>query len=198
MVRTLQRQSSSRRTARAALIAMVAATALATILLVEATPARAQVSADINIRLGNRPAPVVVFDEEPEVVLVPRSRVYYVEHRGYDLYRYGRYWYINDNGYWFRASGYRGPFVGVELRHVPRSITVVPDRYRHHPIYPSHPHGGPPGQLKKHRSVAHYDDVRFGRNGFEVHDSKGDRKGKGGKHGKHGKHGKGDRSRDDD
>ena len=90
------------------------------------SPARAEVSADINIRLGNRPAPVVVFDEEPEVVLVPRSRVYYVEHRGYDLYRYGRYWYINDSGYWFRAASYRGPFVGIELRHVPRSITVVP------------------------------------------------------------------------
>lgn len=181
MHRTLQFQPSARRVARAALVVMAAATALATILLVEATPARAQVSADINIRLGNRPAPVVVFDEEPEVVLVPRSRVYYVEHRGYDLYRYGRYWYINDDGYWFRASGYRGPFVGVELRHVPRSITVVPDRYRQHPIYPSHPHGGPPGQLKKHRHVVLDDDVRYGRHGLEVHESKGHRKGKSGK-----------------
>ena len=131
------------------------------------------VSADINIRLGDRPAPVVVFDEEPEVVLVPRSRVYYVEHRGYDLYRYGRYWYINDDGYWFRAAGYRGPFVGIELRHVPRSITVVPDRYRHHPIHPAHPHGGPPGQLKNQRTVVLEDMGRGrGRDVIVVEESK--------------------------
>ena len=175
MHRTLQLHPSSRRTARAASVAVAAVVALATILTGNATPARAEVSADINIRLGNRPAPVVVFDEEPEVVLVPRSRVYYVEHRGYDLYRYGRYWYINDAGFWFRASGYRGPFVGIELRHVPRSITVVPDRYRHHPIHPAHPHGGPPGQLKKQRAVVLDDDVRFGRNGLEVRESKGEK-----------------------
>jgi len=137
-------------------------------------PARAEVSADINIRLGNRPAPVVVFDEEPEVVLVPRSRVYYVEHRGYDLYRYGRYWYINDSGYWFRAASYRGPFVGIELRHVPRSITVVPARYRHHP---THPHGGPPGQLKNQRVVVLDEDMGRGRDVIVVEKSKG-RKGR--------------------
>ncbi len=158
MHRTLQKHPSSRRTLSATSVAVATAVALARILSGPATPARAEVSADINIRLGDRPAPVVVFQEEPEVVLVPRSRVYYVEHRGYDLYRYGRYWYINDGGYWFRASGYRGPFVGIELRHVPRSITVVPDRYRHHPITPSHPHGGPPGQLKKYRSRLDHDD----------------------------------------
>ncbi len=172
MLRTVPLHPSSRRTARAASVAVATAVVLATVLLVDPTPVRAEVSADINIRLGNRPAPVVVFDDEPEVVLVPRSRVYYVEHRGYDLYRYGRYWYINDSGYWFRASGYRGPFVGVELRHVPRSITVVPDRYRHHPVHPVHPHGGPPGQLKKQRAVVLDDDVRFGRNGLEVRETK--------------------------
>ena len=150
MHRNLQSYPSSRRLLPATSVALATAVALVTLFSGSATPARAEVSADINIRLGNRPAPVVVFQEEPEVVLVPKSRVYYVEHRGYDLYRYGRYWYINDDGYWFRASGYRGPFVGIELRHVPRSITVVPDRYRNHPIYPSHPHGGPPGQLKKY------------------------------------------------
>jgi len=139
-----------RRPTAATIVALTATTALAAVLLLFATPARAGVSADINIRLGDRPAPVVVFEQEPEVVLVPRSRVYYVEHAGYDLYRYGRYWYVNDAGFWFRASSYRGPFVGIEFRHVPRSIVVVPDRYRRHP---AHPHGGPPGQLKKQRTI---------------------------------------------
>ena len=119
------------------------------------TPASAGVSADINIHVG-RPAPVVVFDHEPDVILVPRSRVYYVEHDGYDLYRYGRYWYINDGGYWFRSSSYRGPFVSVSVGRVPRSIVVVPAQYRRHPV---HPHGGPPGQMKKQR-VVYRDDGR--------------------------------------
>jgi hypothetical protein len=116
-----------------------------------ATPAAAAVSADINLRIGSRPAPVVVFDREPEVVLVPRSRVYYVDRQDYDLYRYGRYWYINDGGYWFRASSYRGPFVSLKVGRVPRQIVVVPARYRRHPAHPVHPHGGPPGQIKKGR-----------------------------------------------
>ena len=123
MYRTAQLHLSSR-PAPAVSIAFAIALAAALVVAGGPSPARAEVSADINIRLGNRPAPVVVFDEEPEVVLVPRSRVYYVEHRGYDLYRYGRYWYINDSGYWFRAASYRGPFVGIELRHVPRSSTA--------------------------------------------------------------------------
>jgi hypothetical protein len=129
------------------------------------TPAAAAVSADINVRIGPRPAPVVVFDREPDVVLVPRSRVYYVDHDRYDLYRYGRYWYINDDGYWFRASSYRGPFVSISVGRVPRSIVVVPARYRRHP---AHPHGGPPGQMKKGRAV--YRDDRH-------HDHDHDRRG---------------------
>jgi hypothetical protein len=155
----------------------VLAIAMAATLLVagDPTPARAAVSADINIRVGDRPAPVVVFQDEPEVVLVPRSRVYYVEHSGYDLYRYGRYWYINDSGFWFRAASYRGPFVGIELRHVPRSITVVPARYRRHP---AHPHGGPPGQLKNQRTVV-LEDLGQDRDVIVVEKSKGGRGHKG-------------------
>lgn len=176
MSRTMPKFPSSPRLRPATTVALATAVVLATALSGDPTPARAEVSADINIRLGSRPAPVVVFEEEPEVVLVPRSRVYYVEHRGYDLYRYGRYWYINDGGYWFRAAGYRGPFVGIELRHVPRSITVVPDRYRRHPIHPSHPHGGPPGQLKNQRAIV-LEDMGRGRSRdvIVVEKSKGER-----------------------
>jgi len=86
-------------------VAIAFSIALAAALVVAGgpSPARAEVSADINIRLGSRPAPVVVFDEEPEVVLVPRSRVYYVEHRGYDLYPYGRHWSNHHRRLRFRA-----------------------------------------------------------------------------------------------
>lgn len=142
--------------------------------IVTPTPVSAGVSADINIRVGDRrPAPVVVFEREPDVVLVPRSRVYYVEHDNYDLYRYGRYWYINDGGFWFRASSYRGPFVGISVGRVPRSIVVVPARYRRHP---AHPHGGPPGQMKKARGVYRDDDRRYDRRDDRRDDRRYDRR----------------------
>lgn len=112
--------------------------------------AQAGVSADINLHVGDRRAPVVVFDREPDVVLVPRTRVYYVSGLDYDLFRYGRHWYINDGGYWFRARHYRGPFVAVAYERVPRTIFSVPARYHRHPW---HPHGGPPGQMKKGRAM---------------------------------------------
>jgi hypothetical protein len=123
-----------------------------------AAPASAAVSADINLHIGDRPAPVVVFDRAPDVVLVPKSHVYYVDHSGYDLYRYGRYWYINDSGFWFRASSYRGPFMSIAVGRVPRPIVVVPAQYRRHPV---HPHGGPPGQLKKQGVVQASDGRRY-------------------------------------
>jgi hypothetical protein len=134
------------------------------------TPAAAGVSADINVHIGDRRPPVVVFDREPDVILVPRTRVYYVDHDGYDLYRYGRYWYMNDDGYWFRASSYRGPFVSISVGRVPRQIVVVPARYRRHPV---HPHGGPPGQMKKSRAV--YRDYDRGDRRYDDRDRRWDR-----------------------
>jgi hypothetical protein len=95
----------------------------------------AGVSADINVQIGH-PAPVVVFDREPDVVLVPGTRVYYVEDQPYDLYRYGAYWYICDGGYWYRARNYRGPFASIGFDIVPRSIVGVPARFHRHPIRP--------------------------------------------------------------
>lgn len=121
------------------------AAALLAGLVIVPTHAQAGVSADVNIRIG-RPAPMVVFEREPDVVLVPSTRVYYVGGLDYDLFRYGQYWYINDGGYWYRARNYRGPFAQIGFKSVPRSIVVVPGRYHRHPM---HPHGGPPGQMKR-------------------------------------------------
>ena len=109
-----------------------------------------RVSADLNVHFGSRPAPVVVFEREPDVVLVPSSRVYYVGGLDYDLFRYGQYWYINDGGYWYRARNYRGPFGPIRFETVPRQIVVVPGRYHRHPM---HPHGAPPGQVKRYQNA---------------------------------------------
>ena len=121
---------------------------LAVVLSVTAAAnADTRVSADVNIHLGSRPAPVVVFEREPDVVLVPGSRVYAVGGLDYDLFRYGQFWYINDGGYWYRARNYRGPFAQIRYESVPQQIVVVPERYHRHPM---HPLGGPPGQMKRY------------------------------------------------
>jgi hypothetical protein len=123
---------------------------VAALALVSGANAVTRVSADLNVHLGSRPAPVVVFEREPDVVLVPSSRVYYVGGLDYDLFRYGQYWYINDGGYWYRARNYRGPFGQIRYDTVPRQIVVVPERYHRHPM---HPLGGPPGQMKRYENA---------------------------------------------
>ncbi|HMI31321.1 MAG TPA: hypothetical protein VK527_06245, partial [Candidatus Limnocylindrales bacterium] len=66
------------------------------------------------------------------VVIVPGTRVYYVRDADYDIYRYDRFWYYNYNGGWYRSRSYRGPWVYVGYRSVPREISYVPVRYRRH------------------------------------------------------------------
>ena len=108
-------------------------------------PARAGV--DVHLNIGVPAPPAVVFEREPEVVIVPRTRVYYVPQAAeYDMYRLGPYWYINQEGYWYRARNFRGPFTVIQYGRVPRAIVGVPSGFRRHPL---HPRGGPPGQLKK-------------------------------------------------
>lgn len=110
--------------------------------------ARAGTSVDLNIRIGDAPPPpVVIVREEPALMMVPGTTVYVCDdHRvGYDCFRYGVYWYVFNDGYWYRARGYRGPFVAIQTRYVPRAVINVPPKH-----WRRHPHGGPPGQMKKH------------------------------------------------
>ena len=60
------------------------------------------------------------------------------------MFRYGGFWFVFDDGYWYRARAYRGPFSVVDVRYVPRQVlTLPPNHWKHHP------HGGPPGQMRK-------------------------------------------------
>jgi hypothetical protein len=120
----------------------------ACILLGGAVTPRGVGALDINVSIGAYPPPPsVVFERVPETVIVPGTQVYYVPRSSdYDLYRHGDRWYLNRNGYWYRAGTYRGPFSALEPSRVPGVIIGLPAEYRRHP---AHPHGGPPGQLKK-------------------------------------------------
>jgi hypothetical protein len=111
--------------------AMLAATVTAT--------ANAATSVDLRVSVGDRyHGATLAFTNEPEVVLVPDTKVYYVQHEDCDLYRYGRYWYFVEDGFWYRSTSWRGPFLHIRTATVPRSVVYVPVKYRRHW------RGGPP------------------------------------------------------
>ena len=121
------------------------------LLLVVAMAVAGPVHAESNLRVAlgisnAPPPPVVVYREAPPVVVVPRSGVYVVhdDRCSYDFFRYGVYWFIWNDGYWYRARSYRGPFTVIEARYVPAAIWNVPARHWRH-----HPHGGY-GEMARH------------------------------------------------
>ena len=86
--------------------------------------------AGVTIRIGDRyQGTRLNFLTQPTMTVVPRTRVYYSSDG--DVYRYGRNYYGYDQGRWYRASSYRGPWIYVRGRTVPRQIYSVPSEYRH-------------------------------------------------------------------
>ena len=103
----------------------------AALALALAAPASAETYFGFHIGIGNAPPPpTVVFRHEPEVVFVRTAGVYVVDSPyDCDMFRYGAYYYISDNGYWYRARSYRGPFRVIDVRYVPRPVFHVPARH---------------------------------------------------------------------
>jgi hypothetical protein len=122
---------------------------LPAVLLLSLAPASAggATSVGINVNIGAPPPPVLVYRSEPRLVLVPGSMVYMVDDDAcaYDFFHVGVYWYISNNGYWYRARSYRGPFAAIAVSTVPPGIFRVPEKRW------KHPHGGPPGLMRRDR-----------------------------------------------
>lgn len=110
------------------------ALAASVVLAVTVSAATAQ-AADVgfSIRIGDRyRGNSLYFRSEPQTYMIPETRVYYVRNRDLDMYRYGSYWYYIEDGYWYRATSWRGPFYRVRMYSVPRPIMTIPVRYRRH------------------------------------------------------------------
>ncbi|MEO5617322.1 MAG: hypothetical protein ABIS67_06095 [Candidatus Eisenbacteria bacterium] len=123
---------------------VLAGCAFATLL---ALPALAATNLNVSLNLSNAPPPpVVVVQHAPRTVWLPESRVYVVNDPDFDddYFQVGGFWYVYSDNYWYRARTWRGPFSVIEHRYVPHSVMVVP---AHH--WKRHPHGGPPGHMKK-------------------------------------------------
>jgi hypothetical protein len=146
---------------------------------------------DVNIGIGiGVPPPRLVVPTPPSVYLIPGSYVYYAPDLGAQIFFYSGYWYLMDDGYWFRASHYRGPWnylspsrVPVVFLHLPRDYYRVPPGQKLIPY----------GQLKKHWKEwdrQHRGDLRDWERSYHERwkkDSKGWKEWKKGKPGK-GKH----------
>lgn len=108
-------------------------------------PARADI--DVRINIGNAPpAPRMVFRARPHERLFPGEHVYVVDDPGVgdqDCFRYGGYYWVFREGYWYRSVSWRSRFVVVDPRYVPTVFyQLPPTRWKHHP-------SGPPGLMKK-------------------------------------------------
>ena len=121
-------------------------------------PASAETDVSINVNLG--PPPVVVsprppayppprydYPEPAELVVIPRTTIYFVPGISFDLFFHNDYWWTRDNGRWYRSREPRGNWVFVDPRRVPREIVRVRPDYRNY--YGNERHV-PYGQLKKH------------------------------------------------
>jgi hypothetical protein len=72
-----------------------------------------------------------VFSVEPRMNFIPNTSIYYDRRAsGYDMYRYGNRWYLVDQGSWYTANDWRGPFVVTSYSRVPDEFTTLPESYR--------------------------------------------------------------------
>jgi hypothetical protein len=112
---------------------MIAA-ALASLAFVSAPSSSQAASVGFSVRIGDPYRGAALhFRSEPDYVVVPGTQVYYVDdYYDRDLYRYGSWYYMVDDGYWYRARSYRGPFIRIDYRSVPRQFAYVPTHYRRH------------------------------------------------------------------
>ena len=140
---------------------------------VNAVPAHAgtnvSVSVGLPVPVAVAPAPVVVapqpvyVQQPPEMVLIPRSSVYFAPGVSVDLFFHNNYWWNRRGDHWYRSNAYNGPWTSVGPRHVPAPVYRVPADYR--TVY-VHEKPMPYGQWKKmhghqggkHKGNKHYDD----------------------------------------
>jgi len=87
-------------------------------------------AAEVNININVPPPPPLEFPAPPDVVVVPSeaSDVYLVPGTA-GLYFFGGFWYRFNEGYWYRAAHYRGPWVSIYETLVPRPVLVIPPDY---------------------------------------------------------------------
>jgi hypothetical protein len=123
--------------------------ALLAAFVLPAGTARAGVA--VRIDIGNAPhSSRVFFRSRPRERFYAGERVYVIEDAGdYDCFRYGGWYWVFEDGYWYRARTWRGRFFVVDPVYVPDFFyRMPPSRWRHRP-------DGPPQHMRPMRDGLH-------------------------------------------
>ena len=122
----------------------IAGVVLALIISASAAQAQTRTWVGFQVGLSGGSPPPLYWREEPRVVLVEHVAVVEDARCEDDVFRYDNAWWRMRNGWWSRSPSWSGPWRAVDVRYVPQRVLYVPAaRWKHHP------HGGPPGQMKK-------------------------------------------------
>jgi hypothetical protein len=90
---------------------------------------RAVVRTETRVEVVDPPA--VVVDDDPALIVIPGTYVYWLDGQD-DVYFYGGVWWREWNGRWYRSSVYSGPWVMIEFGYVPQPVTHLPGDWRQH------------------------------------------------------------------
>jgi hypothetical protein len=82
--------------------------------------------AEVNVRIGSAPRHAIVIDRPPSFIQLgtPGFSVSYGS--PYDIVLYGNYYYLYNDGLWYRSGNYNGPWGVIRERSLPPRIR----RYR--------------------------------------------------------------------
>jgi hypothetical protein len=102
-----------------------------------ALPASAQVQVNLGINFA-APPPMVEVSEVSSVQYVPTASA--------NLFYYGGQYWVFQDGAWYYAGGYNGPWVVAAVEYVPQPLLIVPVTYyrRPPPAWRDWNHGQPP------------------------------------------------------
>jgi len=88
-----------------------------------ASPA-ADARAEINITFGGGERRPFVFETRPQFVLVPNFGFSVIVGSQHDVILYDNYYYAFQNGIWYGAGDYRGPWIIVQESRLPSRIRM--------------------------------------------------------------------------
>jgi hypothetical protein len=97
---------------------------IALLALLLALPASAQVQINVGINLA-APPPMVEVSEVQSVQYVPTASA--------NLFYYGGQYWVFQDGAWYYAGGYNGPWVVATAEYVPQPLLIVPVTYYRRP-----------------------------------------------------------------
>jgi len=80
----------------------------------------------------DEPPEVVVYGDDPELIIITGTYVYWLDASSNDVFFYGGFWWRPWRNSWYRAEMYAGPWVTIEAGHVPHSVRNLPHDWKNH------------------------------------------------------------------